>query len=186
MACVSGEKGCYAFLWKIENFEYFGPKSTLSLFSPSFKTHWKLELHLRTIGDYVRLRLRNEEAQEQEGKVDCEVSLLTADDTVVRKLTIFGAVVAEWTNKTCVDFIPMSKIFESRGLQFPQKHALTVLCKIWQQGMQSGQHMARTVFHNETFIWNIKKFSNGQKTATNKFRLASRCFTINLSKSGSF
>lgn len=182
MSCVSGDIGCYAFLWKIENFEYFVRRNNINLLSPTFMTHWKLEISSKSVKtfDYLCLRLRNVDLKE--GKVHLEVSILAGDDTVIRYLNSFSAIVSEWTCKSCADIFPLSKIVESNVHLFPPKYTLKVLIRIWQQGIQSEQHLARTVFYNET--WNIGRLKNNQETKTKSFQLASRHFDINL-ESGS-
>lgn len=188
MSRFSCEKGFYAFLWKIENIEYYVPESNLILQSPTFNSHWILDISSTLVNkqDFLWLRLRNVGSKLQNGTVDCEVSLLAADDTVIRSRKILGAEVAEWVDNSCIDYIPMSEIIKSKVRIFSSKHILKVFCRIGQHGMKSGQDMARTVFYNDTFIWNIEKFCDSQKTTTKKVQFPSRDFTMNFSKSGSF
>ncbi|KAG8181771.1 hypothetical protein JTE90_018078 [Oedothorax gibbosus] len=180
-------KTCFAFVWKIENFWHLVLNSSSFLQSPFFNAanaQWRLELNQLTVQThrYVCLRLRNEGPSPhlRTGTVEAEVSFLAPDDTLLRRLKVSGAAIAEWTEQTCVDFAPLTEISEI------VKDSMRVLCRIWQKGQQTGQSCARTVFFNDTFLWNVERFSSSQKTTKKTIQLGSRTFEIQLSKGGTF
>ncbi|GFY51590.1 TD and POZ domain-containing protein 3 [Trichonephila inaurata madagascariensis] len=178
MACRndSGQNGCVAFYWNIENFSYCWQMVGVNLYSPEFTvdsmedSEWRLCLaprgHLDSncIGFFLeRMPRRGPESIE----VEFDLAFLARDGSVIELKQIEKSRFLSSgydSYKGHYEFANREDVLKIRKEAFLPQDTLRALCKIWRQDkkvMESTQIFARTIINVErrSFAWNIEKFS---------------------------